>query len=101
MKPPADCTSLSDVRLEIDRIDEQIIGLLGQRAGYVKAAAQFKINEAAVTAPERQAAMMKVRRQWATREGLDADFIEDMYRRLVAYFVSRQLQHWKGAEPQA
>ncbi len=75
MKSPADCRSLEEVRAEIDRIDEQIVGLIGERAGYVKAAARFKESEHAVSAPERFAAMLQVRRKWAEREGLSPDVI--------------------------
>jgi isochorismate pyruvate lyase len=95
MPDPDGCQSLAEVRSEIDRIDEQIIALLGRRAGYVHAAARFKTSEAAVAAPERQAAMLEERRRWATREGLDPDVIEKLYRDLVDYFIARELEHWK------
>ena len=95
MLTPAECQSLSQVREEIDRLDEQIVSLLGRRAGYVHAAARFKTSETAVAAPERQAEMLAVRRQWAEREGLDPDVIEDIYRRLVAYFIQRELAEWR------
>jgi isochorismate pyruvate lyase len=95
MASPEDCKSLQDIRREIDGIDEEVIRLLGRRAGYVHAAARFKTSEEHVAAPERQAAMMAVRRAWAEREGLSADVIEDVYRRLVAYFVERELEEWR------
>jgi isochorismate pyruvate lyase len=96
MPTPAECQSLSQVREEIDHLDEQIVSLLGRRARYVQAAARFKTSETAVAAPERQAAMLAVRRQWAEREGLDPDLIEDIYRRLVDYFIQRELAEWRA-----
>jgi isochorismate pyruvate lyase len=96
MPNPAECNSLDDVRQEIDRLDEQIISLLAERAGYVRVAARFKASESAVAAPERLAAMLEARRQWAQREGLSPDLIEDLYRRLVAYFIERELHEWRG-----
>ena len=95
MASPKDCKSLQDVRTEIDALDEEIIRLLGRRAAYVHAAARFKTSEEHVAAPDRQAAMMKVRRGWAEREGLSADVIEDVYRRLVAYFIEREMREWQ------
>jgi isochorismate pyruvate lyase len=95
MPTPADCQSLTEVRHEIDRIDRVILALLGERAGYVHAAARFKPSEDAVHAPERQAAMFRARRQWAAEEDLDPDFVERLYRELIAYFVERERQHWK------
>ena len=95
MKPPAECQSLSEVRTEIDRIDREILALLGHRAGYVHAAARFKETEEAVAAPERQAAVFRTRREWALEEDLDPDFIERIYRELIAYFIQREREHWK------
>ena|ERR1051325_5720185 len=95
MKTPADCASLEEVRAEIDRIDRVIVALIGERAGYVHAAARFKPTEAAVAAPERQAAMLRARRAWAEGAGLDPDVIENLYRDLVRYFIARETEHWK------
>jgi isochorismate pyruvate lyase len=96
MKTPTDCNSLADVRSGIDHIDEQIVALLGLRADYVRSAARFKSSEADVAAPERLAAMLQVRRGWAEREKLDPDFIETLYRDLVAYFIACEREHWKA-----
>ncbi len=96
MKTPTSCQSLDDVRGEIDRIDAQIIALLRQRADYVRTAAGFKSAKTAVAAPERQAAVLEARRAWARREGLDPDFIEKLYREIVAHFIAREMEHWKG-----
>lgn len=96
MKTPTDCISLGDVRSAIDHVDEQIVALLALRADYVRAAARFKTSESGVAAPERQAAMIEARRQWAQREGLDPDFIEKLYRDVVEYFIARELEHWKS-----
>ena len=90
MASPDDCKSLQDVRHEIDRIDETIVRLLGERLLYVHAAARFKTSEAEVAAPGRLAVMLEARRAWAEREGLDPDAIEDVYRRLVKYFIAAE-----------
>ena len=95
MKTPTECASLEEVRIEIDRIDRAIVALIGARAGYVHAAARFKPTEAAVAAPERQAAMLRDRRGWAEEADLDPDVIEKLYRDLVAYFIVRETEHWK------
>jgi isochorismate pyruvate lyase len=93
MKAPGDCRSLAEVRAEIDQIDEQIVALLGLRAGYVHAAAGFKNSQSEVVAPGRQATMMKARRDWACRQALDPDFIERLFREIVTYFVAREMEH--------
>lgn len=41
---PQDCAGMSDIRAEIDMLDEHIIKLIAQRFAYVKAAAKFKTS---------------------------------------------------------
>jgi isochorismate pyruvate lyase len=98
MKAPEDCGSLEEVREEIDRIDRAIVALIGERAGYVHAAARFKTSEAAVADPGRQAAMYRERRRWAEDVDVDPDVIESIYRELVQYFIVRETEHWKATQ---
>jgi isochorismate pyruvate lyase len=95
MTPPEKCASLAEVRRELDRIDQQIVRLIGERAPYVRAAARFKSSEAEVAAPERLAAMIAARREWAAREGIAPEVIEDIYRRLVAWFIEQEREHFR------
>ncbi len=96
MKPPEDCASIEDVRGAIDALDRRIVALIGERSRYVEAAARFKTGEDSVRAPERQRAMLDVRRRWAEEEGLDAAVISDLYQRLLDYFVQRELRTWEN-----
>lgn len=89
------CENMQDIRSQIDRIDRQVIDLLGQRFDYVKAAAKFKTDAASVAAPERFKSMLAQRRVWAQDSGLDPDVIEKMYYDLVTYFVAQEMQHLK------
>lgn len=95
MKNPDQCENITDIRAEIDRLDRQVIALLGQRFAYVKAAAQFKTSQDSVRAPERFQAMLEQRRIWASEEGLNADAIEKMYRELVNHFIAEEMKHWQ------
>ena len=93
--------SIEDIRAEIDRLDRQVITLLGQRFAYVKAAARYKTSETDVRAPERFEVMLRQRRAWAELEGLSANAIEQMYRHLVTYFIEEEMQHWQAGATQA
>ena len=98
MKPPEHCSSLQEVRAEIDRIDRQIVTLIGERAHYVKAAARFKDSEHAVAAPDRFASMLQTRRRWAQESGLSPDIVETIYRDLVNYFIAEEREHWRNQQ---
>lgn len=98
MKPPGDCASIEDVREAIDGLDRGILGLLGQRARYVASAARFKTDGRSVQAPERQKAMLARRRGWAEEEGLDPDFVEELFGRIVSHFVGREMDRWREGQ---
>ena len=98
MKTPEQCESMVDIRAEIDRLDRQVVALLGQRFAYVKAASKFKTSETTVRAPERLQAMLQQRRVWAEAEGLNADVIEKMYQDLVNHFIDEEMRHWKQSD---
>ena len=95
VKSPAECASIQDIRIEIDRIDRRIIALIGERAGYVQAAAKFKTSTADVRATERFETMLRQRRAWAEEQGLDPDMIEKLYQDMVNHFIQQEMAHWK------
>lgn len=95
IKQASDCQTLADVRASIDALDRQIVALVGRRAQYVRAAAQFKTSVAAVQATERVAAMVQQRRAWAGEAGVSPDLIEALFREMVRHFTQEELQHWQ------
>lgn len=95
MKAPNECETMTDIRAEIDRLDRQVIALLGQRFAYVQAASRFKTSATSVKAPERLQTMLEQRREWAEVEGLNPDVIENIYRDLVNYFIDEEMKHWQ------
>ncbi|MBD2233085.1 isochorismate lyase [Phormidium tenue] len=95
MPTPDQCQNMADIRAEIDRLDRQVIALLGQRFAYVKAASRFKTSETAVKAPDRVQTMLQQRRMWAEEEGLNGDAIESLYRDLVNHFIAEELKQWQ------
>ena len=77
MKPPADCTTMSDLRAEIDRLDVELVALFAQRVAYIDRAAEIKSE---VGLPARIGARVEevvanVRRH-ATAHGLPPDKLE-------------------------
>jgi isochorismate pyruvate lyase len=85
-KRPADCTTIEEIRAEIDRLDKAIIALIGKRFQYIVAGAKFK-TAASLRAPERVAAMLRQRRTWAVEAGLKGDVIEKLFRDLFNHFI--------------
>jgi isochorismate pyruvate lyase len=94
--PPEKCANLDEIRAGMDAIDREIVALIARRVAYVRAAAAFKTSSANVAAPERVAAVLKTRREWAEAAGLSGDVIEALYRDLVAYSVSEEHKQFEA-----
>lgn len=84
------CASLDEVRTQIDRIDQEIVGLLAERGGYVRQAARFKRTTAEVAAPARVAQVIAKVRALAGEQGADPDLVERVYRTLIAGFSEQE-----------
>ena len=101
MKAPDKCANMEDIRAEIDRIDREVIALIGERLQYVQAAARFKTStegtkDTSVRDMHRVESMLKQRRLWAEEEGLSPHAIEKIYNDLVEYFINEEMTKWKA-----
>ena len=88
------CATLADVRANIDRLDDQIVKLIAERAMYVKDAARFKRDAYQVSAPARQAEVFEKARRLAERHNQGFANLEQVvdaaYRAMVAAFVANE-----------
>jgi isochorismate pyruvate lyase len=96
-KSANNCENIAEIGTEIDAIDREIVGLIGRRFEYVKAASKFKTSETSVKAPKRFKAMLAQRRVWASEEGLNPDAIEKLFSDMVTHFIEEEMKHWKNA----
>lgn len=88
-RAPEECMDMSEVRREIDRVDEQLVALLAERFGYIERTWQIKKtkgDEGAVVPWRIQQVVDRVR-ALATKYGMSPDVVEDVWRRLIRYFV--------------
>ena len=86
-----DCTSMTEIRAEIDRLDEALVKLFADRASYIDRAAEIK---AEVDLPARigsrvEEVVANVRRH-AVAEGLPPDLVEKLWRRLIDWSIARE-----------
>jgi isochorismate pyruvate lyase len=65
MPKPADCTSMAQIRAEIDRLDEELVRLFAERAGYID-------------------------RRHADTYGLPPELVEKLWRRLIDWSIARE-----------
>ncbi|MDT8856846.1 chorismate mutase [Paracoccaceae bacterium Fryx2] len=94
MKTPAECTTMAELRAEIDRLDEELVALFAQRVGYIDRAVEIKTE---VGLPARigsrvEEVIANVRRH-ATSHGLPPDKLEKLWRKLVDWSIEREESH--------
>lgn len=87
--------SLTQVRAEIDKIDDALIGLIAKRGEFVKQAATFKKTAAQVAAPERVQQVIDKVTKLATEKGADTQLVENLYRQMIADFIRIEHQAFK------
>ena len=91
MKTPADCTTMAELRAEIDRLDAELVALFAQRTGYIDRAAEIKSD---IGLPARidvrvEEVVANVRRH-AAAHGLPPDKLEKLWRKLVDWSIERE-----------
>jgi isochorismate pyruvate lyase len=88
------CSSLIEVRENIDRLDRQIIALMAERGKYVAEAGRFKADPAAVSAPARVEAIIARVKMIAREDGLAESVAERSYRAMIAAFEDFEREEW-------
>jgi isochorismate pyruvate lyase len=91
MKTPKDCRNMRELRVEIDRIDAQLVQLLATRSLYIDRAAELKPSEGLPARIEDRVeeVVSKVRAE-AQSQGLDADLCEALWRKLIDWSIARE-----------
>lgn len=92
MNPIVTCHSLAEVRQHIDHLDRQILALIGERGAYVKQAARFKKDAAAVAAPQRVEQMIGKLKALASDYAAAPAVVEATWRAMIAAFVALEQQ---------
>ncbi|MFO2464659.1 chorismate mutase [Pseudomonas sp. 15FMM2] len=85
------CTTLEQVRKNIDRLDHQIVALLAERGGFVSQAARFKKDSDSVKAPQRVEQVIDKVRDLSQSLGANPDVTEQVYRAMIAAFIQQEL----------
>lgn len=90
-RPPADCETMAELRLEIDAIDDALIELLIRRAGYIDRAVTLKRREG--LPPRTSARVAEVIghvRERAAAQTLDPDLAETLWITLIDWGIARE-----------
>jgi isochorismate pyruvate lyase len=87
-RAPQDCANLDQVRVEIDRVDKALVGMIAERFGYVERAWQIKLDQKQeANVPWRNQQVFDKVRALATEKGLPPDLCEALWRQMIGWFI--------------
>jgi isochorismate pyruvate lyase len=87
-RAPQDCANLDQVRVEIDRVDKALVGMIAERFGYVERAWQIKLDQKQeANVPWRNQQVFDKVRALATDKGLPPDLCEALWRQMIGWFI--------------
>ena len=91
LTPPQDCRSMQDLRVQIDRLDRQLIEMLVRRARYIDRASELKPGEGLpARIPNRVEEVVRRVRAGSEEAGMDPELAERLWRILIAWSIARE-----------
>ncbi|MEW2919811.1 chorismate mutase [Ruegeria sp. ANG10] len=89
--PPQDCHSMRELRVQIDKLDRQLIEMLVARATYIDRASQLKPGEGLpARIPDRVEDVVQRVRSSSDELGMDPDLAEKLWRILIDWSIARE-----------
>jgi len=88
VKTPPDCRTKSDIRREIDRLDEAILQLFAERQGYVRRMAELKQHPSEAFDADRIETMLEALRKRSADLGFEPDQAEKIWRAVIDWNVA-------------
>ena len=82
-----DCGNMEEVRAEIDRIDQALVDLIGERFTFVERAWQLKRSPAEARVPWRIQQVIERVRARAAERGLPPELAEALWRQMIGWFI--------------
>ena len=81
------CTTMPEVRAQIDALDARIVALICERSGYVAQAARIKQNASQIVDTPRIEAIVQRVRDMAQQDGAPPAVLEATYRAMIAAVI--------------
>jgi isochorismate pyruvate lyase len=92
------CTTMKQVRMEIDRLDRDIVTLIAERTRYIEAAGRIKQNRDVVHDDARINDVLKKTAHRALETGAPLSIVEQAYRALMAASIAHEFEVFDAAK---
>lgn len=87
---------LDELRAEIDKIDDQMVYLLGERLKLVQRIGELKINRRGIKDANREEQILRRVTRLAEQRGVSPFLVERIFRILFRYFTNQQRKIYQG-----
>ena len=94
VRPPERCSTMPELRDQIDRLDRALVKLLSERQRYIERAAEIKSDRAAVRDEARIADVIGKVLDEAGRAGLNAEIAEPVWRVLMDCSIAYEFKRF-------
>lgn len=97
---PNHCSSMTDVRAGVDRIDAELCKLIGLRFGYMRAAARIKLTRDLVRDEARKAEVIRNIRREAADANWSPEAAGQIWEILIEASIAYELQQFESLREQ-
>jgi len=92
------CNTLEEARIQIDKVDQEIVNLIAQRNDYIKQIAHFKTSIDEIKAEDRITDVISKVREQAISLDLSPNLINDLYIRMIDGMVESEIAEFNNAK---
>ncbi len=90
------CSTLEEVRAEVDKVDAKILELIAQRKDLIKQAANFKHSVEEIKTDERIEEVLSNARHNALRLGVSPDLVTTIYKAMIDDMVEAEIAQFRN-----
>ena len=92
------CNSLEEVRVEIDKLDNQLVDLISERSHLIRQAAGFKNSVEEVKASERIEFILQKVRHAAIKSGVSPNMISELFTIMIDEMVETEIAELRNKQ---
>ncbi len=91
-----ECSTLDELRKEVDKVDEKIVELIAVRNDYIKQAAKFKHTVEEIKADDRIEDVLNHVRHKALTLGVSPNMVVDIYKQMIDAMVETEISELRN-----
>lgn len=91
------CNTLEELRSEVDKIDDKIVELIGERNEYIKQASKFKKSVDEIKSDERLDTVIDRVRHKAVTLGVSPNMMAEIYQIMIDEMVETEISEFRNS----